>query len=89
MNETGASEKEACEYVKSMMWIVWNKMNKEAHCSYFSRSFVDTAVNLARMALCMYQHGDGHTIQGPQIKNLILSLIFQPISVISTRNINS
>ncbi|WJX73075.1 hypothetical protein P8452_56896 [Trifolium repens] len=64
MNETGANEVEAHKHVKSMMCTMWKKMNKEAHNSSFSQSFIDTSINLARMALCMYQHGDGHTIQG-------------------------
>ncbi|KEH38237.1 terpene synthase 10 isoform X2 [Medicago truncatula] len=86
MNETGASEVEACEYVKSMMFIEWKKMNKEAHGSSFSQCFIDTAVNLARMALFMYHHGDGHTIQAPEIKNRITSLVFQPIPNIFTKH---
>ncbi|KAK7243798.1 hypothetical protein RIF29_38610 [Crotalaria pallida] len=80
MNETGSSEAAAREYVKSLMYTTWKKINEEAYNnSSLSRSFIDTAVNLARMALCMYQHGDGHTIQDPEIKNRIISLIFQPI----------
>jgi len=85
MNDTGASEVEACEYVKSMMFIEWKKLNKEAHRSSSSQCFIDTAVNLARMALFMYHHGDGHTIQAPEIKNRITSLVFQPIPIIYTK----
>ncbi|KAK7349816.1 hypothetical protein VNO77_07534 [Canavalia gladiata] len=82
MNENGVSEAEACEYIKSIMYTTWKKMNKETNNSFFSRNFTDTAINLARMALCMYQHGDGHTIQDLKIKNHILSLIIQPIPII-------
>ncbi|KAK2423870.1 terpene synthase [Trifolium repens] len=89
MNETGASEVEAHEHIKSMMCTMWKKMNKEAHNSSFSQSFIDTSINLARMALCIYQHGDGHTIQGPKIQNRILSLIFQPIPTMSLFGKNS
>jgi hypothetical protein len=80
MNETGASEEEACEYVKSMMRTLWKKMNKEAHTSSFSQSFIDTAINMDRMALLMYQHGDGHTSQDAAIQNRIESLIWKPIN---------
>ena len=79
MNEIGASETDAREHIKSILCSTWKKMNKEAHNSSLPQSFIETAVNLARMALCMYQHGDGHTIQDPQIKSRILSLIIQPI----------
>ncbi|WJX69365.1 hypothetical protein P8452_53622 [Trifolium repens] len=87
MNETGASEEEACDYVKSMMFAEWKKMNKEVHSkkevhtSSFSQYFIDTSINISRMALFMYHNGDGHTIQAPDIQNRIISLIFEPIPI--------
>jgi hypothetical protein len=81
MNETGASEEEACDYVKSMMFAEWKKMNKEVHTSTFSQYFIDTSINHSRMALFMYHNGDGHTIQAPDIQNRIISLIFEPIPI--------
>ncbi|RHN74437.1 putative myrcene synthase [Medicago truncatula] len=79
MNETGASEVEAHEYVKSMIHAEWKKMNKEAHSSSFSHSFIDIAINYGRVAMFMYQHGDGHTIQDTEMQNRIMSFIFRPI----------
>ncbi|KAI5397328.1 hypothetical protein KIW84_063226 [Lathyrus oleraceus] len=81
--ETGASEAEAREHIKSIMDTIWKKMNKEACNSVFSKSFIDISINLGRMALFMYQHGDGHTIQDPEHQNRIQSLIWQPIPIIS------
>ncbi|KAL1300282.1 hypothetical protein HN51_044960 [Arachis hypogaea] len=79
MNETGASEVKAREHIKSLLCITWKKMNREAHNSSLTQRFVETAINLARMSLCMYQHGDGHTIQDPKTQSRIRSLIIQPI----------
>ncbi|KAL1349796.1 myrcene synthase, chloroplastic isoform X2 [Arachis hypogaea] len=79
MNETRASEKNAKEHIKFMLSLTWKKLNKEAHNSSLPQIFVGMAVNLARMAMCMYNHGDGHTIQDSQMKNRVLSLIVQPI----------
>ncbi|KFK32671.1 hypothetical protein AALP_AA6G273700 [Arabis alpina] len=63
MNETGASEEEACTYVQQMISDTWNEMNYEM-ISHDSSSlpwgFVEAAINLARMSQCMYQYGDGH-----------------------------
>jgi len=87
MNETGASEVEACEYLKSMMFIEWKKLNKEAHSSSFSQCFIDTVVNHVRMALFMYHRGDGHTIQDPEIQYRITSLVFQPIPIVCTKHL--
>ncbi|XP_061354026.1 terpene synthase 10-like [Gastrolobium bilobum] len=85
MNESGASEGDAREYVKSIMCKTWTKMNEEARSSSFSRSFIETAINLTRMALWMYQHGDGVSIQDSEIKSRILSLLIQPIPVAYTK----
>ncbi|MED6208429.1 hypothetical protein PIB30_045002 [Stylosanthes scabra] len=79
MNETGASEDNAKEHIKSMLSLTWKKLNKEACNSSLPQIFIDMALNLARMAMCMYNHGDGHTIQDSQMKNRVLSLIVHPI----------
>ncbi|XP_050918972.1 terpene synthase 10 isoform X2 [Lathyrus oleraceus] len=82
MNETGVSETEAREYVKSMIFTIWKKMNTEARTSSFSESFNDTIINLTRMSLCMYQHGDGHAIQDSKIQSHLMLLIFNPIPIV-------
>ena len=79
MNETGASEVEACEHIKSMMCTLWKKINKEAHNSSFSQSLIDTILGLVRIALCIYHHGDSYTFQDHEAKSGILSLVIQPI----------
>ncbi|CAK8534682.1 unnamed protein product [Lathyrus sativus] len=81
MNESEASEIQARDHIKFMICAIWKKMNKEAHNSSLSQSFIDLSVNLSRMALFIYQHGDGHTIQDPEIQNRIQSLIWKPILI--------
>ncbi|KAK7283948.1 hypothetical protein RIF29_13698 [Crotalaria pallida] len=79
MNDNGTSEEDACDHLKSMICTRWKKLNEEVGNSSMPQSFVDNIVNLARTALCFYQHGDGHTIQASEINTVILSLIIQPI----------
>ncbi|KAE8077315.1 hypothetical protein FH972_015887 [Carpinus fangiana] len=79
MNETGASEKYAREYIKSMISETWKKMNKGVVSSPFSQTFIEIATNLARMAQCMYQHGDGHGVEDRETKDRVLSLLIHPI----------
>ncbi|XP_059431229.1 myrcene synthase, chloroplastic-like [Corylus avellana] len=80
MNETGASEVDAREYIKSLISETWKKMNKEgAASSPFSQTFIEIAMNLARMAQCMYQHGDGHGVEDRETKDRVLSLLIHPI----------
>ena len=82
MNETGASKASAQEHIKSLLLLTWKKMNKEAHNSSLPQSFKESAINLARTGVFMYQHGDGHSIQDLQIKSRILSLAIQPIPLV-------
>lgn len=79
MNETGASEIEARDYMKSMMSTLWKKMNKEAQTSSFSQNFIDTNMNAFRICMFMYQYGDAYSIPDSKIQNRIMSLVFEPI----------
>ncbi|XP_061340874.1 myrcene synthase, chloroplastic-like [Gastrolobium bilobum] len=83
MNETGASEADSREYLKGMILTTWKKMNEEARNSSFSQSFIDTALDVARMCLCFYHYGDGFTLPNHETKSGILSLIMQPIPMTS------
>lgn len=80
MKETGASdEADAQRHINSLVFETWKKMNKEAkECPDF-KSFIDVALNIGRMSLCMYQHGDAHSVQDLETKSSIISLLFQPI----------
>ncbi|KAH7854207.1 hypothetical protein Vadar_011374 [Vaccinium darrowii] len=80
MHETGASEEEAREHIKYLIGEAWKKMNKD-QCveSPCSQIFVEIAMNLGRMAQCMYQYGDGHGAQGVETKDRVLSLLINPV----------
>ena len=80
MNETGASEEDACEYVRYLICATRNKLNDERVVSYpFNQLFIEIALNLARMAQCIYQHGDGHGIENHETKDRLFSLLIQSI----------
>ncbi|KAI3445261.1 hypothetical protein Pfo_001926 [Paulownia fortunei] len=81
MNETGgARREEAREYVRLLIYETWKKMNEERVAdSPFPQNLVRIAVDFGRIALYIYQHGDGHGIQFPQTKDRISSLLFEPI----------
>ncbi|KAG7981065.1 hypothetical protein I3843_05G213200 [Carya illinoinensis] len=82
MNDTGASEEVAREYIRSLISTTWKKFNEErAANSPFSEPFVEIAMNLARMAQCMYEHGDGHGIGNHETKDRVLALLIHPISL--------
>ncbi|XP_024986107.1 R-linalool synthase QH1, chloroplastic-like [Cynara cardunculus var. scolymus] len=81
MHETGATEDEARNYMKSLINKTWKKLTKEragaaATCEFLME--FECATNLARMAPFMYSQGDGYG--RPQLaKSNILSLLFNPI----------
>ncbi|CAK9163142.1 unnamed protein product [Ilex paraguariensis] len=80
MNQTGASEEDAREHIRFLIRETWKKLNEDRVAdSPFSQSFIAMAVNLGRMAQCMYQHGDGHASQGSATKERILALLIEPI----------
>lgn len=81
MNETKASEEEARQHIRILISQTWKKLN-EAHelaAHPFPKIFVTCAMNLARMAQCMYQHGDGHGSNNSTTKNHIMALLFESI----------
>ncbi|XP_030935776.1 myrcene synthase, chloroplastic-like [Quercus lobata] len=86
MNETGASEEDAREYIRCMISATWKKMNEvRVASSPFSQTYIDISFNVARMAQFMYQHGDGHGAGNHETKGHILSLLIQPIPLNKNR----
>ncbi|MED6183503.1 hypothetical protein PIB30_038432 [Stylosanthes scabra] len=82
MNETGDSEENARKYLTSMTEEAWKNMNRCLMMdSTFEKSFIEVAMNLARIAQCTYQHGDGHGRPDNASKSRIKSLLFDPIPV--------
>lgn len=80
MHQTGASEEEAREHIRELISATWLKINKDGvRNPHFSNTFVGVARNLARMAQCMYQYGDGHGTSNQETKDRILSLLINPI----------
>ncbi|KAA8524553.1 hypothetical protein F0562_010976 [Nyssa sinensis] len=91
MHDTGLSEEHAHEYIRSLIDENWKKMNKERVAnSTFAEPFIETIMNLARIAQCTYRYGDGHGAPDTRSKNRISSLIIEPINIVkSEANINS
>ncbi|KAL9416656.1 hypothetical protein AB3S75_039782 [Citrus x aurantiifolia] len=84
MHETGASESDARQHIRDLITAAWMKMNNKREGDenpdhlLLPNNFVQFAMNLARMAQCTYQNGDGHTVQDNS-KNRVLPLLIHPI----------
>nr|ADR74206.1 (E)-beta-ocimene/myrcene synthase [Vitis vinifera] len=82
MYETGASEEDARKHISYLIEGTWKKLNEDGAVeSPFPEIFIRIATNFARMAQCMYQHGDGHGIEDGETKDRVLSLLIEPIPV--------
>ncbi|CAK9316326.1 unnamed protein product [Citrullus colocynthis] len=77
MNDTGASEEEARQYIKDLIIESWKKMNEVQILNsspLFSKGFIEIVLNLARISHTVYQHRDGHTVEEHETKDRVLSL---------------
>ncbi|KAL2460390.1 Tricyclene synthase [Abeliophyllum distichum] len=91
MKDTGASEDEARKHIKFLIRETWKKLNKDQHVdSPFSQTFIGIAVNFARMAKYLYQHGDGLGIQNLEVKHRIIaySSLAENLNSMAIININ-
>ncbi|XP_019155650.1 PREDICTED: terpene synthase 10-like [Ipomoea nil] len=81
MNEARVSMDDACDFVDFHINETWKKLNKarvKDNCP-FSETFIEVAMNLARVSHCMYQHGDGHGTKNLETQTLIQATLFEPI----------
>ncbi|KAK6124032.1 hypothetical protein DH2020_042248 [Rehmannia glutinosa] len=81
MNETECSEEDAHEYIKHLIDVTLKRMNKDILMEKPFKGFGKTAMNLARISLCIYQYGDGFGVPHHETKNNLVSLIVEPISM--------
>ena len=81
MHETGATEEEAREHVRSLIIKVWQKLNKERAWlkTTYLKEFGECAANFGRMAQFMYQVADGHGHNIDLTEAYVLSLVVNPI----------
>ncbi|CAI0550403.1 unnamed protein product [Linum tenue] len=88
MNDNGVSEEQARQHIECLIDEAWKKMNQELFLiakdivgsNAFVKSFLRSAINLARMAHCIYQSGDSHGTPNPESKKQVLALIVEPIT---------
>ncbi|TXG55307.1 hypothetical protein EZV62_020563 [Acer yangbiense] len=90
MRETSVSEEVAREHIRTLIDETWMKMNKDVVVDDghpFAEPFVETAINLARIAHCTYQYGDGHGAPDGRAKQSVFSLIIEPISLMESQQL--
>lgn len=81
MNDTNCSEDASREHMKHLMRQMWKKINfyrADKDCP-LPKSTREMILNLVKTSHCVYLHGDGHGIEGQEIKDVLSSLFFQSI----------
>ncbi|KAH7538413.1 hypothetical protein FEM48_Zijuj03G0196800 [Ziziphus jujuba var. spinosa] len=84
MHESCASEEDAYEHIKFLIEKMWKKMNEDSGYAksagnIYSETFIRSAMNLTRMAQCIYLYGDGYGVQDRHTKDNVLSSVIEPI----------
>ncbi|KAH6799731.1 hypothetical protein C2S51_036215 [Perilla frutescens var. frutescens] len=84
MHETGSSDEVACAYVRKLIDQNWKILNKEiTYNEIFSKPFIWTSCNLARICVCHYQYGDAHTAPTALTRSQVKSVIIEPIQLVN------
>ncbi|KAG5223910.1 terpene synthase [Salix suchowensis] len=80
MHETEVSEEKARDHIKNLIGNTWKKINDYRFANpRTSQTFIGVAMNLARMAQCMYQYGDGHGVVDRETKDRVKSILIEPL----------
>ncbi|PWA76832.1 (E)-beta-ocimene synthase, chloroplastic [Artemisia annua] len=82
-NDLAALSEVASEHIKNLIDKAWMKMiEAQIACSEDTTDpLIDMAINLARVSNCTYQYGDG--IKAPEviIKDRVMFVIIEPITI--------
>ncbi|KAJ8485842.1 hypothetical protein OPV22_018327 [Ensete ventricosum] len=80
MHETGVSEEVARGHIRILIKGNWRAINGDrSFTSRFEENLKMMAINIPRMAQCMYEYGDGLGKPGRVMNHRIRSLLFEPI----------
>ncbi|XP_022762477.1 probable terpene synthase 9 [Durio zibethinus] len=80
MIEGGMSKEEARQHIKGLIAHSWEKLNEESYKNSLPRSMTKMCLNMARTAQCIFRHGDGIGTSSGATKDLLISLIVEPIT---------
>ncbi|XP_065002377.1 monoterpene synthase 8, chloroplastic [Musa acuminata AAA Group] len=80
MHESGVSEDAAREHIRRLIRGNWRAINGDrSFTSRFEENLKMIAINIPRMAHCMYQYGDGYGKPDGVIEDRMRSLLIEPI----------
>ncbi|PSS16026.1 Terpene synthase [Actinidia chinensis var. chinensis] len=82
MIKEDVTEEKALDHIKGLISFAWRKLNEASARNSFPKSIITISLNMARVAQCIYQHGDGIGTSTGVIKKRLISLIVDPIPIV-------
>ncbi|KAJ4755862.1 Terpene synthase [Rhynchospora pubera] len=82
IREKKVTESVARQDIRDMILKYWKLMNSQnVGNSVFQEYFRNVALNISRMAQCIYLHGDGYAEPGQETKDRVMSVLLEPIEI--------
>ena len=79
MSEERISEEQARDQVEKLIGYSWKKLNEASIDSSLPKSMINSSLNMARSAQCIFQFGDGIGTSIGVTKDRLTSFIIKPI----------
>ena len=81
MIEERISEEQARDQVEKLIGYSWKKLNEASIDSSLPKSMINSSLNMARSAQCIFQFGDGIGTSIGVTKDRLTLFIIKPISI--------
>lgn len=82
MQEAHVPEETARRHIRGLISQMWQKLNTQFMTqSPLVQQIVKTSINIARVAYCIYQYGDGFGVQDRETRVHILSMLVEPLKL--------
>lgn len=81
MIEERISEEQARDQVEKLIRYSWKKLNEASTDSSLPKSLINSSLNMARSAQCIFQFGDGIGTSVGVTKDRLTSFIIKPILI--------
>ena len=79
MNEECLLEEQARDQVGQLIGYSWKKLNEASMDSSLPKAIINSSLNMARTAQCIFQFGDGIGMSIGMTKDRLTSLIINPV----------
>ncbi|CAK7345763.1 unnamed protein product [Dovyalis caffra] len=81
MHDTGASEEEAYDHIRNVVFETWKKINGDRFSNpIFFETHTEVSLNIVRTSQSTFLHEEGYEVAIPKAKDLMRSILVDPIN---------